>query len=148
MSVTRWGTCWGMIVGATDDTIKVHPTQHAAYDWIRREAERLAAGAEELPWIAVYSCDETGRWFLHEVIDLRAMADAINADEADAERLAVGTVLRPGDSEPPDGTVLLHPGGVWERYQSSEIGGRWPQFATAMGPFVVAPDYDDLVGNG
>lgn len=59
---------------------------------------------------------------------------------------AVGTVLRVGSPEPPDGTYLMLPNDTYERYDRKLIGGKWREFVEWAGPFVIAPDYDKLVG--
>lgn len=62
--------------------------------------------------------------------------------------LPVGIVLRAGDSEPPDGTPLILADETWERYDRSLAAVQfdsWTEYVKALGPFVVAPDYDELV---
>lgn len=54
-------------------------------------------------------------------------------------------MLRGGDPEPPDGTPLLDSDGRVEPYESAALRGRWQEYVVQMGPFVVAPDFDELV---
>lgn len=62
------------------------------------------------------------------------------------ETPAVGTLLTANDPAPPDDTPLLGPDGKVEKFIAAEIGGQWRKYATWAGPFVVAPDYDAIVG--
>lgn len=64
--------------------------------------------------------------------------------------IPVGTVLREGSPEPPDGTPLIirAAGGPKLVRYTALPGSRWDVWVSATGPFVVAPDYDKLVNGG